>query len=492
MNEIASFVVKMRNKMQKFSEIVLCGIRSESPGLFEKIKKAQKVIFRGNQAFNWLTQNGVDSNKLVSFKHVSNLASPTFEREISDIKASKVSGDCVFYVTPISPIYSDELTHRMIEEFSPELISIHPGADNLSQIGLTSETPGYSPLVILDGLILKDCHHPPFTPAQAVLIYFPLDGCSPKNLVRLLLTQYPATHELHAMISDEAGEPTWRKILLEKIGQYHDSLEALFIPVLSRDASLENFQEVIARLRAPGGCPWDQKQTHASLRTYLLEETYEALDALDRNDLEGLKEELGDLVLQIALHAQIASEKGEFNMTDILSGINQKIIYRHPHVFKDWVVSGEQQVVQNWETLKGNERAANGSELEKGILDGVPLSFPALAQAQAIQERAARIGFDWPDIQPVLDKVQEEIEEVKSAKNEIDRAKELGDLLFSLVNLIRWYKIDAESTLRMTNRKFRKRFAYIENEARIKGTSLQNMTLSEMDALWEQAKDFDD
>lgn len=250
--------------------------------------------------------------------------------------------------------------------------------------------------------------------------------------------------------------------------------------------------DVIARLRAPDGCPWDKKQTHTSLRPYLLEETYEALAALDKNDLNGLREELGDLMLQIALHAQIASENHSFTISDVLSGISQKIISRHPHVFGDISVKDEHDVVQNWEKLKEIERAENGKTDLNGLLDGIPEILPALAQAQSIQERAARVGFDWPEIKPVLDKVYEELDEVATAPGDKERALELGDLLFAVVNLVRWYKVDAESALRQANMKFRKRFAYIEENAKKNGKELQKMTLKEMDGLWEEAKDFDD
>jgi tetrapyrrole methylase family protein/MazG family protein len=278
---------------------------------------------------------------------------------------------------------------------------------------------------------------------------------------------------------------------LVEIGNIHSRVEAILIPPLDKGRSLEAFQDVIARLRAPDGCPWDKKQTHTSLRTYLLEETYETLDVLDRGDLKGLQEELGDLMLQIALHARIAEENGDFNMGDVLDGINNKIVFRHPHVFKDWQVNGEEQVVQNWETLKTQEREANGEENGKGLLEGVPVSFPALAQAQAIQDRAARVGFDWKEIKPVLDKVREEIDEIEKATTETETAKEFGDLVFALVNLMRWKKIDAESALRQTNLKFRKRFSYIEQSARQAGRKLNEMTLEEMDELWEKAKEFD-
>jgi tetrapyrrole methylase family protein/MazG family protein len=264
-------------------------------------------------------------------------------------------------------------------------------------------------------------------------------------------------------------------------------LSVLFVPPLGEQTSFEEFQEVIARLRAPDGCPWDMKQTHLSLRPYLLEETYEAVQALDLEDTAKMQEEFGDLLLQIVLHAQIASEDGEFGMADVLRGINQKIIRRHPHVFGDVQVAGEGEVLHNWEKIKASERELK-NETQNGLLSGVPLALPALSQAQQIQERAARVGFDWSDIKPVLEKVLEEYEEVRQAESDDARAKELGDLLFAVVNLSRWYQVDAESALRESNLRFRERFSYIEKRAAEMKRSLRDMSLAEMDVLWEEAK----
>jgi tetrapyrrole methylase family protein/MazG family protein len=200
--------------------------------------------------------------------------------------------------------------------------------------------------------------------------------------------------------------------------------------------------------------------------------------------MSGLREELGDILLQIALHTQIAVENGEFTIADVLQGINRKIVSRHPHVFADVSVRDDRDVVQNWEKLKEIERAENGNAHQKGLLDGIPAILPALSQAQSIQERAARVGFDWPEIQPVIEKVMEELQEVSQAQNALEREHELGDLLFAVVNLVRWHKVDAESALRYTNTKFRKRFAYLESRAKQAGRELQKMTLEEMDAFW--------
>ncbi|HEX2979368.1 MAG TPA: nucleoside triphosphate pyrophosphohydrolase, partial [Anaerolineaceae bacterium] len=233
---------------------------------------------------------------------------------------------------------------------------------------------------------------------------------------------------------------------------------------------------------------WDQKQTHLSLRTHLLEETYEALDALDKEDTEGMAEEFGDLLLQIVLHAQIASEAGEFRMADIIQGIHRKIVRRHPHVFGDVQVSGEAGVLTNWEKLKAAEREGNGKKDKKGLLDGVPLSLPALTQAQEIQDRAARVGFDWPAIDGVLEKVIEEVGEIRAARTPQELADEIGDLLFAVVNVARWQKVDAESALRATSSRFRKRFGYIEAKAAERGKAVTELTFEQMDELWEEAK----
>jgi len=240
-------------------------------------------------------------------------------------------------------------------------------------------------------------------------------------------------------------------------------------------------------LRAPDGCPWDREQTHQSLRTHLLEEAYEALEAIDRDDVESMQEEFGDLLLQIVLHAQIANEEGEFSINSLIKNIHDKIVRRHPHVFGDLALDGVKGVLQNWEKLKEVERKDNGKK-DKGLLDGVPKALPALTQAQEYQDRAARVGFDWPVVEGVLDKVTEEIQEIKSATNEMELAEEIGDLFFVLVNLARWKKIDAESALRETNHKFKQRFMFVEQGARQQGRLLSDMTLEEMDALWEDVK----
>jgi tetrapyrrole methylase family protein / MazG family protein len=303
-----------------------------------------------------------------------------------------------------------------------------------------------------------------------------------------LMEVYPDQHAVQLVHG--AGTP---QVIVESLELYEIDrsphiglLTALYVPPLGPATSFEAFQELVAHLRAPNGCPWDREQDHQSLRSDLLEETYETLAALDADDPLAMCEEFGDLLLQIVLHAQIASEYGEFRMADVLQGIHTKIVRRHPHVFGNVEVDGVGKVLQNWEKLKAEERQAKG-KIDAGLLDSVPVALPALSLAEAYQKRAARVGFDWPDVQGVLDKVYEEVEEVRAA-DESKKPAEIGDLLFAVVNLARWCHADAESVLRETSIRFKRRFSFIEQAARTRGVKVAELTLQEMDDLWEAAK----
>jgi tetrapyrrole methylase family protein/MazG family protein len=255
---------------------------------------------------------------------------------------------------------------------------------------------------------------------------------------------------------------------------------------LSVPSDLSKFDalvEIIARLRAPDGCPWDRQQTHASLRANLLSECYEVLEALDEGDPGKLCEELGDLLLQIVLHAQIAKDSGEFEIGDVVGSISNKLIHRHPHVFGSGKADSAEEVMHKWEELKREER-------EEGVsmLEGVPRDMPALAYAYEISRRAVRVGFEWEDIGGVIDKLAEEVREIKEAASQEEKEREFGDLLFTLVNAARWEGVDAEAALRGANRKFYKRFSYMEELCLQRGLSLDKLSFDELNALWEEAK----
>jgi tetrapyrrole methylase family protein/MazG family protein len=241
--------------------------------------------------------------------------------------------------------------------------------------------------------------------------------------------------------------------------------------------------DIIARLRAPDGCPWDRKQTHASLRENLLSECYEVLEALDEGDSAKLRDELGDLLMQIVLQAQIATEAGEFELGDVISNINAKLIHRHPHIFGSKKVKDAEEVAHNWEVLKKEEREEGVS-----ILESVPKNMPALGYAHEIQRRVAWVGFDWEDVDGVIDKLAEEVGEFKRAGSQEQKAQEFGDLLFTLANIARRLGIDLEAALREANQRFYKRFAYMEEACRKRGLNLGDLSFAEQNALWEEAK----
>ncbi len=257
---------------------------------------------------------------------------------------------------------------------------------------------------------------------------------------------------------------------------------------------------IMERLQEPGGCPWDREQTHESLKPYLIEEAYEALDAIDRENWADLAEELGDVLLQVIFHSVLAKRTGKFDIDEVIETAAAKMVRRHPHVFGETEAKTAQDVLQNWEKLKAAEREEkNGGNMSDdphatSVLAGVPKVLPALLKAQRIQEKAARVGFDWENPLQVLDKVEEEINELRqaiAANDKIHAREEIGDLIFALVNLARFLDVDAEEAVRATAEKFRRRFHYIEQKSRELGRSLADMPLDEMESYWQAAKAHD-
>lgn len=251
--------------------------------------------------------------------------------------------------------------------------------------------------------------------------------------------------------------------------------------------SLNDLEHIVSILRAPGGCPWDGEQTHESLRRGMLEESYEVVEAIDEGSASHLKEELGDVLLQVVFHADIEKDAGRFTLDDVADGICKKLIFRHPHVFGEVSVSGTGEVLSNWEELKRKEK---GQATNTDALEAVARSLPALWRAEKVQKKAKKAGFDWPDVSGALDKLSEELEELKTAVAEgTNVEEELGDLLFSAVNVSRFVKVDTEEALNGATDKFIGRFRKVEEEAARQGRALEGMSLAELDKLWEHAKE---
>jgi tetrapyrrole methylase family protein / MazG family protein len=304
----------------------------------------------------------------------------------------------------------------------------------------------------------------------------------------ILLALYPHAHPVRPLPSGDSQELETLTDADLLAGDW--LLPAL--PPLDNLASPHGMAAISARLRAPDGCPWDRKQTHRTLRPFVLEEAYETVDAIERGRPADLAEELGDLFLQIILHAQLAAEEHEFDLTDVYRTLGAKIVRRHPHVFGDLEVSGAEEVLRNWETIKADERADAGRPAS--AFAGVARALPALAASREIQERASSLGWDWPAIEGVWEKVGEELDELHQAGAQAGdagrdaRLHELGDVLFAAVNLARWLKLDPEEALRTANRRWIERYERVEQLAESRGLELTDLTPEEKDALWNEVK----
>ncbi|MBN1146501.1 MAG: nucleoside triphosphate pyrophosphohydrolase [Anaerolineales bacterium] len=400
----------------------------------------------------------------------------------------------VVYAVPGHPYVAEATCPEVARRARAEGLQVRV-VEGLSFLEPAFTTLGLDPFphtALVDALELALAHTPPFPPDVPALIAQIHSPMVAADVKLTLASLYPDEHPVKLLHALGTPQQVVEELALYEIDRSKliGLLTVLYVPPLGPATSFEVFQEIIAHLRAPDGCPWDREQTHQSLRASLLEETYEALAALDADDPQGMCEEFGDLLLQVVLHAQIAAEYGEFTMADVLQGIHAKIVHRHPHVFGDLDLKDTRGVLLNWERLKEQERAANG-KAQANLLDGVALALPALAQAEQYQHRAARVGFEWPDVQSVMGKLEEELEEVKAAGDDPARQAEIGDLLFAAVNLARWLQVEPESALREANARFRLRFAQIEAAARGQGRSVADLSLEEMLVYWRQSKRVD-
>lgn len=344
-------------------------------------------------------------------------------------------------------------------------------------------------LQICDALEIAALHHPPLNPDKPALIAQIYSRAVASDVKLTLMNQYPPEHPVFVVRGvSEAATPGDRIPLAElDHTDRFDHLTSLYVPPLPQPGGFESLQETIAHLRAPEGCPWDREQTHESLRSTLLEETYEVLAALDAGDLEALKEELGDLLLNVVLQVQIATESEEFRMCDVIAEVDAKLRRRHPHVFGDVVVSDAGEVIANWNAIKRQEKSAKG-ETTGSVLDGIAPMLPALAQAQKMAHRAEKAGFRWNSHGDRLAKVREELEEAANARDDVHRAEEIGDLLFTIADWADGYGIDAETAAREANLKFARRFRALEQIVYERGLSLSAMSQAEMLAIWREIK----
>lgn len=413
-----------------------------------------------------------------------------YEAIVEHVIAAAQQGNVV-YAVPGDPMVGESTVTRLLKRAQADGIPVEivSGISFVEPVLKLVGQDALDGLQILDGIAVAAMHHPPVNPDYPALLGQVYSRDLASNLKLTLMNQYPEDFLVNLVHAAGTDGGFIEALPLYEIDRspHIRHMTALYLPALGQMSSFEQFQEIIAHLRAPEGCPWDRNQTHLSLRRYLLEETHEVLEALDAEDPRALAEELGDLLLQVVLHTQIAIDDGEFKMTDVLSHVNRKLIHRHPHVWGDVRVSGADDVLSNWDKLKQQEKAAQATPRES-ILDGVPKGLPALMVAHEYQRKAAKPGFDWKRVDDVIAKVREELDELQAADTDSDRAEEMGDLLFVLVNWARWLGVEPETALREANRKFYRRFRYIEETAAANGKKLEDHSLAELDALWNEAK----
>jgi len=394
----------------------------------------------------------------------------------------------ITYAVPGHPFVAEATCPEILRRAKTEDIPVRV-IDGLSFLEPTFRALSLDPfpeLVLADALSMAGSQTPQTPPSSPVLIAQIYSRMVASDVKLTLMTTYPDDHPVRLVHGAGTDKEVVEDLPLYAVdhSEHLGLLSALFVPPLSPYTSFESFQEIIAKLRAPDGCPWDREQTHESLRPFLLEEAYETLDALDRQDMRGLEEELGDLLLQILLHAQIANEEGDFNIHHVLDGIGSKLVRRHPHVFADKKVSGVSGVLHNWEEIKAEERKDNGDKAMKGLLDGVPKALPALSQAGEIIERTRRIGFDHliSKGDPVY--LINQIDNLVTAEA---KAKLLEELLLGLSSLAYQNELDAESLLREALARFREQFGIMEASAIRRGEALVKLSKERKEGLWAQA-----
>jgi tetrapyrrole methylase family protein/MazG family protein len=416
---------------------------------------------------------------------------------VKDVFASVREHGEVAYIVPGHPLMGERTVQLLLQNKDDIEITVHSSISFIDAC-LTASRQEASGIVVLDALTLPDptdCFRrlpDPFITNLPQLIFQVYDRDVASRVKIALLEQYPPEHEVTLVNgAGMAGEERVESVQLHRVD--HSSLTfnhltTLFVPSIATE-SLSRFStllDIMAQLRHPTkGCPWDREQSSHTLKRYAVEEVYEVFDAIDDGDVDKYIEELGDLLLQVVFHAQLARETGEFSIEDVLQSIDEKLIRRHPHVFGETVVSDSAEVLANWEMIK---RAEKGNESRKSRLDGVPRQLPALSQAMEISKRAAKAGFEWNNIDGVFAKVDEEINELKVAlaNGHLDEvAFELGDLLFTVVNVARFAKVDAEDALRVMVRRFGTRFRAMENASDV---PLEQLDQSSLEVLWQSAK----
>ncbi|MBS4198022.1 bifunctional methyltransferase/pyrophosphohydrolase YabN [Lederbergia citri] len=413
--------------------------------------------------------------------------------EITETLLNMAAED-IIYAVPGHPMVAERTVQLLLERGSTRGVEVKIGGgqsflDSLFAAVKVDPVEGFQ---LLDGTILQKEQ---IRIDQHLIIAQVYDAFVASDVKLTLMEKYPDDYEVVIVTAAGSTLEQIKKIPLYELDRQIklDNLTSLYVPPIStRELAYKEFstlREIIAELRGPDGCPWDKEQTHESLKKYLIEEAYELLDAIDRDDIDNMIEELGDVLLQIMLHAQIGEDEGMFSIEDVIEAISEKMVRRHPHVFGDVQAESSEQVVANWAEIKAKEKNAETSK--KSLLDGTSKGLPALLRSFDYQKLAAKVGFDWGAPEGAWEKVKEEMQEFEDELtngNKQEQLFELGDLLFALVNVARLLDIHPEEALQTSNEKFFRRFSFIESKVRESGKPIEKYTLEELDQFWNDAK----
>ncbi|MBL3645268.1 nucleoside triphosphate pyrophosphohydrolase [Bacillus sp. RHFB] len=417
--------------------------------------------------------------------------------EIAETLLHEASNRSVLYAVPGHPMVAEKTVQLLLEK-GPALgiaIKLEGGQSFLDPLFQAVRIDPIEGFQLLDGTDLSpdDLHI-----TQHMIIGQVYDAFSASDVKLTLMEKLPDDYEVYIVNAAGSSQEKVTKCALFELDRQMElsNLTSVYVPPVKDEAlryrEFSKLRRVIAELRGPDGCPWDKKQTHESLKKYLIEEAYELIDSIDEGDDEGMVGELGDVLLQVMLHSQIGEDEGMFSIDDVIEGITAKMIRRHPHVFGDVEVNGEEDVLVNWQKIKEDEKGGE-SKVPKSILDGIEKSLPNLLRAEEYQKRAAKVGFDWDEVSEAWKKVREEVqeleEEILSPNRDVERIKsELGDLFFAIVNISRYYDIQAEEAVYKANQKFHQRFTYIEECIQRADKKFEDYTLEELDSYWDEAK----
>jgi tetrapyrrole methylase family protein / MazG family protein len=468
-----------------------------SLGIYKELQKAAHLFIRtaDHPMIEDLKKEGL---KFQTFDAIYE-KHETFEGVYDEIVAilfSKGAEQDIVYAVPGHPMVAEKTVQLLLEQGPKKGIKVEilGGQSFLDPLFTALNIDPIEGMTFVDAQTLDPDQ---LTFQHHLIVCQVYDGMIASDVKLTLLEHYPPEYSVTLIQAAGDQDQVIKNLPLAELDYDWtlDNRTSLYVPPI-RDLNLVNqtfprLRDIIRRLRAPGGCPWDREQTHESLKKYLVEETYEVLAAIDEGDDEHLVEELGDILLQVMLHAQIGEDEGYFNIYDIIRTLSEKMIRRHPHVFGNIEVENSDEVTKNWEIIKREEKG-NEQQTKKSVLHGIEKGLPPLSYALELQKKAAKVGFDWPSIDEVWDKIYEELEECRAeerASNRSNLESELGDVLFSIINLARKYEIDPMVALISTNRKFHARFSEIEHKASQMGKDIRELSLEEMEQIWVLAKE---